>query len=990
MDALLSRARRFTRVFVFASFVFATFGYGNELHLRLLGNYQSGIFDGAAAEIADYDPTTQRVFVTNDAMNRVDVIDISDPLHPIQLDAFDMSPHGAGVTSLSIHDNLVAIAVKSEPEQEKGRLVIVTTTGEFVAKYHVGSLPDMVKFTPDGTRILVAIEGEPNGDYTVDPEGGINIIDISNGPKNGELSAVLFSQHPEYNARAGFLREQGIRIFGPNASPARDFEPEYIAISANSRRAYVSLQENNAIAVINIKHPGIEDIFPLGFKDHSLPENSLDASNRDGGINLKTWPVHGLYLPDAVAVYEVGGNRYIVTANEGDSRDYDEFSEETRVADVELDSVAFADYPDLQDDENLGRLLITSTLGDEDGDGDFDKLYSFGGRSFSIWDVEGNLVFDSGNDFERILADILPDDFNSNNTENGFTDNRSDDKGPEPEALEIAQIGGRHYLFVGLERVGGVMIYDITNPMAPQFLSYTNNRDFSVDFDPDEITPSELARVGDLAPEEIVHVSAHDSPNGTDLLIVANEVSGSVSIYEIVTEPVQFPDVASTSSPEVIFETDEGVEVRNGGFGSGMDPHPSAEGYFYLLTGRGPNFDGANAGEKVFPVADFSPHIGLFRLQGDSLQKVRTTHLKRTDGTPITGLPNPAGFGGTGETPLDLDGNVLDFDEEGLDPEGIVALRDGTFWLSDEYGPHILHVAADGSTIERINPFGSGTGGRSLPKVLANRRANRGMEGLTITPDGRRLVGIMQSALDNPFDDRSSIRRNSRVTRIVTLDIETGETHQYIYLQEALDLSNSEIKALSDTRFLVLERDGLFGGNPDAPAQYKNIFRIDISKATDVSDPADSDNGLLVDGKTLEQLTEEELYAAGIFPVRKKPAFDMLESISGYAHDKPEGLALVKGNLLAIVNDDDFAISAVEGGIIQKILPGTVKSTVTGFTLRHSITSTSRLPSRSPFCTTTTANLSSSMPDPVVRISVALPGSKRWWISSKAKPTAVS
>lgn len=532
------------------------------------------------------------------------------------------------------------------------------------------------------------------------------------------------------------------------------------------------------------------------------------------------------------------------------------------------------------------------------------------------------MVYDSGDDFERLTAQLLPSTFNSDHSANNSFDTRSDDKGPEPEAVAVGWINGRAYAFIGLERIGGVFVYDVTNPRAPVYVTYANHRDFSINFSA-TVTPDQLKTVGDLGPESVLHIAASESPNGSDLLIVANEISGSVSVFQIDAKEVAYPASAVATAPKVIYERN-GVKVYNGGFGSGMAPHPYLDGHFYLMTDRGPNFESTTAGQLVFPVPKFAPQIGLFQVAGDSLRPVKIFDLKDTAGNPITGLPNPAGQGGTGETAIDLDGKVLDADPNGLDPEGVVALKDGSFWISDEYGPHILHVDANGQTIERINPFGTGAGGRKLPKVFGRRRANRGMEGLTITPDGATLVGIMQSALDNPFEDRTNIRSRSRVTRILTFDLASGATKQYIYLQEIPNLANSEIIALSKTEFYVLERDGNFPGNASAPAVYKRVYKINLNGATDVSDAADTEAGKLVNGKTLEQLTVEELTAVGIVPVSKTLVLDILAAVPGYAHDKPEGIALVKENLLAVVNDDDFGIGPDgNGGILQKILPRT-------------------------------------------------------------------
>ncbi|MEZ5299685.1 MAG: choice-of-anchor I family protein [Verrucomicrobiales bacterium] len=220
-----------------------------------------------------------------------------------------------------------------------------------------------------------------------------------------------------------------------------------------------------------------------------------------------------MYMPDAIVAFEAMGETFIISANEGDSRDYDGFSEEARVEDLDLDPTAFPNAAELQSRAELGRLKTTTTLGDTDGDGDYDEIYAFGGRSFSIWDAKGNLVFDSGDQLERLVAEYLPANFNASNDSNGF-DGRSDDKGPEPEGLAIGQLDGRTYAFLGLERVGGVMIFDITYPYSPVFVDYFNNRDFSAD--PED----ELELAGDLGPEGLKFIPASDSPNGKPLLAV--------------------------------------------------------------------------------------------------------------------------------------------------------------------------------------------------------------------------------------------------------------------------------------------------------------------------------------------------------------------------------------------------------------------------------------------------------------------------------------
>lgn len=312
-------------------------------------------------------------------------------------------------------------------------------------------------------------------------------------------------------------REAGVRVF-PGVDLANDLEPEYIAVSPDGLTARVTLQEANAFAVLDIPSGIFTEIQPLGLKDHSLPGNGLDASDRDDAINIANWPVFGMYMPDSVASFEIGGETYYATANEGDDRGEDE-----RIKDLDLDPTAFPNAADLQEDENLGRLGVSTIDGDIDGDGDYDQLFSYGARSFSIWDSAGNLVFDSGDQFEQITAAAYPDNFNASNDEND-AEGRSDNKGPEPEAITTGVINGRTFAFVGLERIGGIVVYDVTDPTAPVFQQYVNNRDFSGD--------PEAGTAGDLGVEDLKFVSAGDSPNGIPLLISSNEVSGTVTIFQ--------------------------------------------------------------------------------------------------------------------------------------------------------------------------------------------------------------------------------------------------------------------------------------------------------------------------------------------------------------------------------------------------------------------------------------------------------------------------
>jgi hypothetical protein len=377
---------------------------------------------------------------------------------------------------------------------------------------------------------------------------------------------------------------------------------------------------------------------------------------------------------------------------------------------------------------------------------------------------------------------------------------------------------------------------------------------------------------------------------------------------------IKYPDIATVASPRVLGEFN-GVKI-SGGFGSALAPDPRAPGYFYLLTDRGPNTDSNDADKKVFPLPRFTPQIGRFKLEGDKLVLVNTIEIKNAEGKRITGLPNPK-YGNTGEIAVDMQGKDLGTDPDGLDTEGLVAMKDGSFWISDEYGPWLVHVDPEGKIVERIGPF---PGRKSLPKVLALRRPNRGMESLTITPDGKTLVGLMQNPVDNPDD---SIRKTSRLNRLVAFDPRTGASKQYAYMLDGTHAVVSEIAAVTDRTFIVSERDQLYQNDPKSPSKLKRIYKIDISQAADISDPDDGANGRRINGKTLEQLSEAELKDAGIVAVTKELVVDLLALPGGYPHDKAEGLAVISDTMIAVSNDDDFGIVPDgKGGIAPKRLPG--------------------------------------------------------------------
>ncbi|MDO5668850.1 MAG: choice-of-anchor I family protein [Corynebacterium sp.] len=492
---------------------------GAALSITPIGSYETGIFDASAAEIVDYHAGTQRVLTVNAQSGQIDVLDISDPTAPKKVDSVDAGDNTV-INSVAVRADGLAVATV-EPANDKtapGSLLFFdAATLETFGTVGVGSLPDMVTITEDGKYALVANEGEPAEDYSVDPEGSVSVVALPADIAAASQDDVRTADFRAYN-EPGALPE-GVRIFGPEGTVAQNLEPEYITVQGNT--AYVSLQENNALAVVDIASATVTDIWPLGTVDHSVVP--LDVSDRDGKINIDTWPIKGFLQPDSIASYQVGGATYIVTANEGDARDWDGYSEEARVKHLTLcegfNDMSTEEIAELQKDENLGRLTVTTADGYNAEGECHDEIYSFGARGFSIVDGNGQRVFNSDDQFERITAQTSPEYFNSNHREANF-EGRSDDKGPEPEGVALGEINGRTYAFIGLERVGGVMVYDVSNPSAAQFVTYVNNRDFS-------------DNSGDLGAEGLVFIPAADSPNSKNLLVVGNEVSGTTTVFEI-------------------------------------------------------------------------------------------------------------------------------------------------------------------------------------------------------------------------------------------------------------------------------------------------------------------------------------------------------------------------------------------------------------------------------------------------------------------------
>lgn len=529
------------------------------MQLQPVARYVTGTYGAAAAEITAFHAASKRIFLVNGAANRIEVLDaaniksqaLSDPLtantltsQPLTLPATATVRNAADqdeivtlgfANSISIQGQLLAVAVENRTRTEAGvALIYDLSQGAPVLRQaiRVGAQPDMLQFSSDGKWLLVANEGEPMPDYSADPEGSVSIITLTNGVAATQARTVSFTA---LNSERASLAARGVKFAGPaNSTVAQDLEPEYVAFSPDLKKAWVVLQENNAVAIVDLAGAKLDRVVALGYKDHSLARNSLDISDRDG-INLQTVPgLFGMYQPDTLQSYSWQGGAFYVSANEGDARDWSGFSEQRRASALKRSAALAARQPYSAD--GLGRLNVTTALG-LNSNGEYDALYAYGARSFSIWDQNGLQVFDSGNDFERIAAGVHGDKFNSNHV-TVAADNRSDDKGPEPEALALGQINGRTYAFIGTERMSGIYVYDISNPYSPQFVDYAFNRDLNAVYSiNDSTTPATLtgnvAQAGDLGPESLTFVPAATSPTGKPLLLMASEVSGTMTVFEL-------------------------------------------------------------------------------------------------------------------------------------------------------------------------------------------------------------------------------------------------------------------------------------------------------------------------------------------------------------------------------------------------------------------------------------------------------------------------
>jgi 2',3'-cyclic-nucleotide 2'-phosphodiesterase/3'-nucleotidase/5'-nucleotidase len=715
-----------------------------QLNLSFVGRYSTGFYNQAAAEIMAYDAASKRMFVINGPDTSLRVVDISNPASPQEILVVSIKPYGIDLTSVAAKNGVVAVTViDSGGKTVNGKVVFFNTNGVFINQVRVGPNPDMLTFTPDGKKILVANEGEPEN-YLIDPEGSVSIIDISGGISSLTQANVQTAGFTQFNNQT---IDRRIKITGRivnssgtilrNSTIAEDLEPEYITISDDSKTAWVVCQENNCLAVLDIDQANFTQLIPLGFKNHNIPGNGLDASDQGGNINIANYPVFGLYQPDAIKNFTIGSQTYIVTANEGDARaDWGNTNnEEIRFGNAAyvLDTAKFggaANVAAIKANTALGRLNVTRFFGDNDGDGKFDSIFCYGARSFSIWNATtGALLWDSGDDFEQRLAVLFPSTFNASHANNTLK-NRSDDKGPEPEAIEVATILDSIYVFVGLERMSGIFVYNVTNPNAPYFVQYISTRNFSV-------TPSatNLAAVGDLGIEDIKFIPKAESPIGKDLILVSNEISGTISIFEVNSRSDYQMQILHSSDME-----------------SGLDASTDAPNYAAIID----KLEEQHNNTLILSSGDnFIPSPFLFSGEDPTIQSVlrstgshyfagNTTNLRAAIGRPDIAMMNIIGFNASvlGNHEFDLGtpelNSIIGMD---IRPPSEANPR----WIGAQF-PYLsanLNFSADANlnylfTNQRLPDTAFRT-----PANISNNNQKRGLAPSTIITRGGQRIGIV-------------------------------------------------------------------------------------------------------------------------------------------------------------------------------------------------------------------------------------------------------
>ena len=530
----------------FPAAAMSTAGYENgnsSLDITMSAHYTSGSFnaDGGVMEIVAYNKANGHAYAVNGQDGVLASIDIAGgdtELSSVDIDVkalvSDSDFTYGDMTSVAVSPDgsLIATALQDADYDEEGRIALFSSDSdgsiELLKVYEAGIQPDMVTFSPDGRYVLTADEGEPREGYDEDdPEGSVTVVSL----EDDIVSVIGFEAFDNPLARKA-LADKGI-IMQKGTVPSEDFEPEYIAVGNN--KAYITLQEANAVAVLNLDSMLFTGVYTVGLEDYSIVP--VDIDKKDDAYNPRTYEtLRGIRMPDGIAYFSVDGNDYIVTANEGDAREWGDYlnEDERDFGDGNVSPIGAITA------ENSGLDGMVVFLASDDYDGLDDCIdYLYGGRTMTILRVDDNgleEVFTTADDAERITYSYLPEYYNASN-DNAVLDDRSGKKGPEAEAVTVGEVNGRIYAFLALERTGGIIIYDVTDPENSKYVNYINTRDFTSIVSGSEIyDDGELDKWvtgGDVAPEGLAFASAEDSPTGEALLIAAFEVSGTVAVYTL-------------------------------------------------------------------------------------------------------------------------------------------------------------------------------------------------------------------------------------------------------------------------------------------------------------------------------------------------------------------------------------------------------------------------------------------------------------------------
>lgn len=636
-----------------------TGGYENgtaALNLTQIARYSAGQYnvDGGVMEIVAYNQATEWAYAINGQSGKLAAIPLAgltagahvEELTGTEIDvkalveAEDSTFQYGDMTSVAISPDstTLAAALQAQGSNDAGRVALFTCEEDgsltLEALVETGAQPDMVTFAGDSV-VLTADEGEPRegyGENIADPKGSVTVVDV----EAQESTVVDFSA---FDSQRDQLAEDGI-VLKKGSAPSVDLEPEYIAVSGG--KAYVTLQENNAIAVLDIESQAFEGVYSAGFEDHST--TAIDLDKKDDAYDPQTYEsLLGIRMPDGIAAFTVEGATYLVTANEGDAREWGDedqgtfyLSEDER--DFGEEGVTSPTGAITAENSGLeGKVVFFKT---EDFDGlDPEKDYVFGGRSFTVFQATENgleEVFTSGDDFEAHTAQYVPEYFNASN-DNAVLDDRSGKKGPEAESVTVGTVDGKTYAFVALERTGGVMVYDVTDPEAITFVNYVNTRDFGTTVEgSEEYEDGELDKWvtgGDVAPEGLLFLDAASSPNGEPLLLAACEVSGTVAVYQLGSEDLTvlpFTDVNNgdwfLAAVQYVYENDRMAGTSSTTFQPEVNlTRAMAAQVLYNLegqpavTGDTTFTDAADAGDWAVKAITWAEQTGVVAGIGDGL-----------------------------------------------------------------------------------------------------------------------------------------------------------------------------------------------------------------------------------------------------------------------------------------------------------------------------------------------------------------------------------